>query len=375
MIPLEKRYAKLKIDVLCRGIRLEAHSRSQLRSKPALRVRSGSCGGLDVIFSDGSYVNAPVDETFVDKSPIHLNLTEHGGTHASLERSNVDEEEIPVRLVPAPDYYFSDAGPSHLVRVGQICSDRLGIGLTNDCYYWRASDRRCRFCSIGLNVKQEDRDKTTDDVLAVVDAAFSDERWPARHILLGGGTPDGPDSGAEAFAHIARLIRRRRKDSIYVMVAPPQDLGYLELLRDAGVDELGMNIEIYDQSAAAGLMPGKHAEIGLPKFLEALERAVELFGPINTRSIMIAGLESPESTLEGVRELAARGVMPILSPFRPMVGTSMAQDPPPDPVMMWDLAVAASEIAAEHDLPLGPTCIPCQANTLTVGPDPRYRFY
>lgn len=373
--------AHLKTALLCQGLRpVEAVLASFGRQvRPPMRVRSGSCGGLDVILPGGTYVNCPVHEDYAATSPFRLRnvegQSEDLGTN-QLVLEHDDGRTWPVQLLPVPQYYSQvDQRGRPLSQLGQLCGDRLGIGLTNDCTYWQRPAKRCKFCSIGLNLGTEQRRKLEAEIVEVVDAAFADSVAPARHVLLGGGTPLGTDAGADAIAEAARAIRQRHDVSIYAMVAAPTDLTAIERLAEAGVDEVGMNLELVDPQFAARLIPGKHDELGLDHYLRALEQAVVHFGRLATRSILVVGLEPMEATLKGVELLAARGVMPILSPFRPMKGTDLAHLQPPPLAMLWETLLGAREIATRYDVPLGPLCIPCQGNTLTVPEHPEYRFY
>lgn len=367
--------ARLRTCLLAEGLRLDEAARAHLAvaAKPALRVRSGSCGGLDLVLPGGRYANCPIHERFVHASPLSLEL--------DLDQLFIRDarrrfERVPVAPVPTPAYYGRLAGDgTPLQRTGQLCSDRLGIGLTNICTYYRSRASRCRFCSIGQNVEDERARKPLEAIVEVVEAAYTDGVAPARHLLLGGGTPEGPDAGAIAIAQAARAIKARWPQPIYAMLAPPADLGYLELLRDSGVDEIGMNVELFSDEAARRYIPGKRAANPLSRYLAALERAVELFGPINTRSITVVGLEDAEATVDGVELLASRGVMPILSPLRPLRGTPLERFPTPSASALWELTLRAAEAAERHGVPLGPTCIACQSNTLTPAWHPLYRFY
>ena len=85
----------------------------------------------------------------------------------------------------------------------------------------------------------------------------------------------------------------------------------------------GLNMELFSDAAWETIIPGKHQHIGKQRYLKALEYAVSIFGPINTRSILIVGLEDARHTIEGAATLASMGVMPILSPFRPLEGSDL----------------------------------------------------
>jgi hypothetical protein len=370
------RHSRLKVALLAEGLQIDRGWLQDPRVKTPLRVRSGSCGGLDVILPDGTYVNCPIFEHFAASSPFSLVQ----GKISPEIVNETDGSRVPVQFVAEPAYYDQqgiDAIP--LRQVGQLCSDRLGIGITNRCFYWDSKEFRCKFCSIGLNVKtggRELRDKRLNQILEVVDAAYADPIAPARHLLLGGGTPTGPDAGAVAIAEAARAIKERWPDKpIYAMIAAPDELRFINLLHESGVDELGMNVEVFDPDVAQTYIPGKHQRLGLERYLRALDHAVDLFGPINTRSITVVGLDPADVTIKGAEMLASHGVMPILTPFRPMVGTEMEHHPRMSADAAWNLTVEAASAAAGHRIPLGPTCIPCQSNTLTVPGHPAYRYY
>ena len=83
------------------------------------------------------------------------------------------------------------------------------------------------------------------------------------------------------------------------------------------------------------------------------------------RSLIILGLEPVQSTLEGIEYLASVGVEPVLSPFRPAQGTALEAMKPIDPDSALHILSESRKLAAAHGLRLGPSCAPCQHNTLT----------
>jgi hypothetical protein len=268
-----------------------------------------------------------------------------------------------------------------LRTIGQLCFDRLGVGLTNRCLFWTKDETGCQFCSIGLNMGTESKDKDLADILEVVDIAYGESEPLARatHLLLGGGTWPSPDRIALRMAEAAREIKQRWPQSIYVMIVPPDDLGIIDELCDAGVDEIGMNVELYSDERSDRFLRRKRMNRDKAAYGRALRRAVDRIGPVNTRSILIVGLEPRESTLEGVRWLCEMGVMPILSPFRALAGTPLEFHRRDEGLRSGEelhaLAAEAQVIADDYGLPLGPTCIPCQGNTLNVPGHPLYRYY
>ena len=361
--------ARLKVPLLAEGLRLDLGLHGS-EARPTLRTRSGSCGGLDIVMPDGTWVNAPVRERFAMRSRLLLRGADDG---VWLE---ADDQSIPVTLAPTPAYYDrSTSSGRPMTRIGQLCSDRIGIGITNTCTYWIDEADRCKFCSVGLNVATERSRKSPHDVLETVLAAVDDSVAPARHVLLGGGTPDRGSAGVPEIAELASLIRRNTHLRIYAMIAPPADLSLLDTLAEAGVDEIGVNIEVFSEDAARYFIPAKHAAAGRDGYWRVLERCVELFGAVNTRSITVVGLEDPAITVRGVERLAAMGVLPILSPLRPLDGTLLENHPTLSASELWELTEAATQAAARFDMPLGPVCIACQGNTLNLPGHPLYRLY
>lgn len=358
----------LKCDLLAHGIdlpdRIRQHFREQ-RWKLPLRTRSGASGGLDLLVDADLYINAPTNRPDGPRRARWSLLVDNGALHLVSTVAR-----IPVTGIRRPAYYDSllpDGTP--VVKVGQQCSaDRICIGLVRGCYFWKR-ERRCTFCSIGTNASREAAEKTPENVARAVERAHADLLQPARHVLLGGGTPNEPDYGAQRVATLCRAIKARCNVPVYAMLVPSKDPGDVRRLRDAGVDELGFNLEFFSERAAKTHMPGKHALVGRSGYVRALEEAVSVFGPIAARSLLVVGLEPFEETLLGVRLLCDLGVMPILSPFRALEGSDLARQSGWDAERFIDLYESGREIANAASLPLGPTCVPCQNNTLAVPED------
>ncbi len=364
----------LKFELLASGLKV-SHKAAQYMegAKRPIRTRSGASGGLDIVLPCNVHVNAPVDEDFASQSQLVL---DHVSDGVVIKRG--EEILAPVELQPVPRYYsLLTSKGTPMVKIGQMCSgDRFCYGMTGPyCFFWKRG-RRCKFCSIALNKDEDASHKTVDQMLEALAEAVNDPALPAKHVLIGGGTPDGEDMGAVLASELCYAIKSRFDLSCYVMISAPLKNEYIDILRDAGADELGMNIEFYSDAAWEEMIPGKHRYIGKQRYLEALEYAVSVFGPINTRSLIIVGLEDPEHTVEGAEKLASMGVMPILSPFRPLNGTELEDKRGFDHPTYWDLYVEIHQRASEYGIPTGPTCIPCQNNTLALPlPGGMYRFY
>lgn len=153
------------------------------------------------------------------------------------------------------------------------------------------------------------------------------------------------------------------------MSVPPENLGILNDYYDAGLNEVAFNIEIFDRASATKYMPGK-GRIPLEEYQNALLHSVELWGNTgNVKCLLVYGCESNNSFLQGVQWLASHGIQPVISVFRPLRNTDMENIIPPEIKMLTALFYRAQIICQSFGLVLGPDCILCQNNTLSIPTD------
>jgi hypothetical protein len=185
----------LKFDLLLQGIRLTEKAIQNLDGfKNPIRTRSGASGGLDIVLPHDVFVNVPVSEHFVSASEYELGFDD--GRFKILKQKKYLVDAF---LLPEPKYYGlkTSDGSEDMVRIGQMCSpDRFCYGMTGPgCYFW-ASSKRCKFCSIGNNYNADAGKKRAEHLIEVLEYAINEEKYPAKHILIGGGTPATDDMGA-----------------------------------------------------------------------------------------------------------------------------------------------------------------------------------
>lgn len=366
----------LKFNLLTSGLTIAKSAEERLNDfKMPIRTRSGASGGLDVILPHNVHVNAPLRETFALHSQFIIEFQ-----NEEFYLSQGGEIISEVKLQPFPKYYseFTSDGTKEMKKIGQMCSgDRFCYGMTGpSCYFW-SKDRRCKFCSIGNNGKEDENKKKLEHLFETLEKAINDPYLPAKHILIGGGTPPGDDMGAIMAAELCSKIKKKYSISIYVMIAAPQKNEYIDMLFDSGADELGMNLEFWDDLSWGKYIPGKNDIIGKKRYLAALDHSVKIFGAINTRSILICGLENPTHSIDGAVELAKMGVMPILSPFRALDGTILEGIAGFTGPEYFDIYSQIQEkiTSSKLNIPLGPTCICCQNNVLALPFGDHYKFY
>ena len=164
----------------------------------------------------------------------------------------------------------------------------------------------------------------------------------------------------EVYKEVARAVEM----PVDVMMVARPNVDCVDKLRSWGMNELSIKLELWNEQIAREMMVGKN-HVGREHDLRFLERAVGVFGRGKVSSILLVGLEPLEDTLKGIEALARIGVSPVLSPFRPSPKTPLANLSPPTAEQMADVYEQSRAIAEKYGVKLGPSCIPCQHNTLT----------
>lgn len=342
----------IKIALINQGIRISLHAKEYLANHGGMR--EGVYNAVDLTIGD-IIVNSAVRVKFADLSPFSLEIRNEC---LILQYCGQNVTQVEVQ----PTDTLLDCSVSATAKVRDICllaTDRVRVQHSKNCYFKRCGVG-CRFCE----VENYEYSFTQEDIFHAIDA-YLNSKHDFRHFLIGGRS-DTPTQEPEEILDIVRYIRAHGDWPIYVMCVPPQDLAVLEKWKAAGVTELGMNIEIWDPVIAEEWMPGK-GSIPRQNYLEALRVAASLWGRTGAvRSAFVAGLESMTSLLEGIEKVCEVGAAPILSVFRPIPGTAGDRIIPPENDWLLSVYQKTTAICKKYHLAPGPTCVPCQNNTLSM---------
>ena len=219
----------------------------------------------------------------------------------------------------------------------------------------------CDFCNIHFHDTYAGL-KPHDPMLESLKVALTDERQPGHHILISGGTP-GRVHVPGLQAVYENVLTTFAGTPVDIMMVPLDGLFDLPKLDALGVNELSINLEVYDEGIAANVMRHKHRQ-GRQYYLDFLETAADALGGNRVRSMLMVGIEPIESTLAGTRAIMERGCVPVLSPFKPDPVTPLADSRPPTAEDTLEVYLRARDLAAELGGTLGPSCPPCTHNTL-----------
>jgi hypothetical protein len=358
--------AMLKFDLLSNGLNISKSGLAELRRKghriPSF-TRTGASYGIETIINDDIFVNIPISRN----SKYYLS---DDCTNISID----GEKEFPITILKQPAFYDLTIGNVRLEQYGRMCFDRLGITVNNNCFF-KEKKMGCRFCGIESSDHGPlGRLLRPDEINTVVRSAISDVTSGIRHVLLSGGTLPPPDFGATYFSQCVESIKKEFPNlPVYVMLPPPLEKMYMDILLKSGVDEIGMNIELFGDSARK-IIPAKSQMIGKKLYLDSLEYLAQRMKKYAVRSILMSSIEDRLDTLQGIEELTKRNVMPIIAVYREVNELSHLMKEG-DSQYMFSLWREGDKIARRHNMLLGPLCIPCQNNTLAFPTHADYRFY
>lgn len=354
-----KKIELAKIGLFANGVNISSSARDVLGlrgTRPLTLAEYASTSGVSLELEENIWVNAPIKDfnpNFVGNSPYTLDFKNDFFLISPLG-------EIKVRPIPVPNFHDKiNARGQRWTDFAVTHTDRVRISPIAGCV------NSCQFCDMP---QMTYRKKDVGDLVESVHVALDDLVLPARHILISGGTPR-----LEDFVYEREIYRRVAEEfdgrEVDVMMSPIFGLIDLNELKRQGVSAVYFNLEVYNETLARKLMKGK-SHIGREDYFKYLEKAREVFGEGNSRSLLMVGLESMDETLNGVEAIAQRGVDPILSPFRPSPKTPLSDVRPPIEEFMIELYERARDVVIKYTgAKLGPRCIPCMHNTLTFPED------
>lgn len=260
-------------------------------------------------------------------NPIILDADEDGCLIALVDGEKV--ENIEIHFVEEPEYYSKNLSNGEAVKkyVSACGLDELNIIPWKGC----AISRGCRFCGINNFIKADElsahrisRDndewkKISEEYLdnleeAVLIAKKSECYQEHAHVILIAGNLDNNnlDFEAEVFSgivkRVAPLVNDISEEGVVAVITPPQNMKYINELKNAGVEKVVFNLEAITECGFKKYCPGK-ADLGYQFFIDRLKYAIDVFGKGNVWTNLVFGLETVEETLGKCAELIADGVV------------------------------------------------------------------
>ncbi|MCC2608236.1 radical SAM protein [Planctobacterium marinum] len=359
--------ARLKFELFSLGLQISFKAKATLySSRDKLTIRDGIAGGIELLIANSIHINVPIKESFSLISPFSLEFED------LYYLSYFGRKIVNVEVVDLPKLVGEKTRSGKLMEsIGQVFTDRLSINPFRGCRYNLANKKGCKFCAVAFGPMSKKTD--IEDIKDVVKFVISNQKDSTKHILISGGSP--LPKQWHYYVQVVTEIRKLTDLPIYIMIEPPESLSNLDLLLEAGVNEIGINMEIWDDKISKAIMPGK-GKVSRTQYLETLKYATKLWGKSgNVRSLLIVGLEPAQNTLTAVEAISKLGVMPILSPFRAVTKTALEELPTPSAETMYELWDKATKISRQNNQIIGPSCIACQNNTITMPWGDEYKYY
>ena len=318
-------------------------------------IKKAVFDSIDIIWDSKMIINCPYKINYADFSPFSMEVKDgqlalyyYGKFLKSITLENTDPDRKRLTKINRVPYS----------RLSYMGGDRLRIHHTDICIFKKAG-KPCKFCNLPI-----DKFKYSfEDIYEIIDFYLREKTF--RHILIGGGS-ENQEQEYLTILQTVRYIRNKTDIPIYVMCLPIDDENRLKKLYDAGVTEIGFNLEIWTDRTAKKIMPGK-GSILRKKYLDALKKARKIWdSKYAVRSLLILGLEGRNILSESIRVLCSEGIMPIFSVFRPLSGTEMSNVLPPSNEYLYDTYLMLDQICRDYDQHPGPDCFSCQNNTFAL---------
>lgn len=323
---------QLITDLQTKGLNLSA------QSTQGASGRKGGAGPSDhkAVTIGDTTVMVPVYTDGAARSPYGIDANSPTG---KLYLTKDNQVISPLDFPRQPKFYglkTADGIPySHIALLHS--NNVLATTVRQTCIRYDNRKTACQFCAIeeSLAAGRTIARKTPEQLAEVAEAAVRLDG--VEHMIMTTGTPNTTDRGAAYLTECAQAIRARVTLPIQAQCEPPNDFAWFEKMKAAGVDSLGMHLEAADPDVRSRIMPGK-AKVPVSYYFEAFKAAVEVFGRGQVSTYLLAGLgDRKETLIEISHQLIDMGVYPFVVPFVPIVGTPLANTPPPSSEFMSEV--------------------------------------
>jgi radical SAM protein (TIGR04043 family) len=329
-------HLKQKTELLCKGLYLDKNLIEHYK-KQGIHLDFGRKGGAGPL--GGRYFLLEEKSTLVNvalwDNPERTNLTlsRKKGEFFTVENRITSQEWASVKLIDHPKYYSPEYKTSDGIPMRKIALvhglDCLATTVYQKCKYW-ACGEACKFCGIELSLTYDTTilEKSAKQIAEVMTVAKKEGR--CSHMTLTSGTEESEDKGAIRYMNILKGLKQRHPDiPLHIQIEPLKNLEYLERLKEAGADTIGIHIELLNEESRKQITPGK-AGIPYKEFVKSWKKAIKIFGHNQVESFILTGFGQPyETFMNKIEEVIKIGVIPFITPVR-AVPSKEKKTPPTD---------------------------------------------
>ena len=315
-----------KTELLAKGLYLDENLRNDYLKEGidlnfGRKGGAGPLGGRYFLFEDNTLVNVVLWD---NPQQSNLNLTEKEGEYFSIRDNLINEKSFKLKLVPNPQYYQPTYLTSDGIPMKKIALvhgiDCLSSTIYQKCVYW-ACGEACKFCGVELSLNDNSTilEKSALQMNEVIKVAKEEGR--CSHMTLTSGTDKSPDKGAKRYVEMLKGIKKENPDlPLHVQIEPMENLSYIDELKNAGADTIGIHIEILNDDIRKQITPGK-SHISRDMFEINWNHALEIFGKNQVETFILTGFgESIEEITREIEKIVSIGVIPFITPVRSIPG-------------------------------------------------------
>jgi radical SAM protein (TIGR04043 family) len=341
-----------KTEILCKGLYLDEnlidHYRTQgIEISYGRKGGAGPLGGRYFLFENQVIVNAalwndPKRSNFVIKENVN-GYFEIYDTKNKVKHSKLKLIQNP--LYYNPEYKTSDGIPMKKIALVHGI-DCLSSTIYQKCVYHGCGEG-CKFCGIELSLESDAtiEEKNYSQMSEVIAAAKKEGR--CNHMTLTSGTDETKDKGAQRYIELLKGVKKNYPNlPLHVQIEPLEDLSYLDELKNAGADTIGIHLEVLDQHIRDTITPGK-SRITYELYEKNWKHALEVFGKNQVSSYVLTGFgETPDDFILGVEKVISLGVIPYITPVRSIPG--IKDLPTTNPNVMIEIYSKAAKLMKEY---------------------------
>jgi len=315
-----------KTEILCNGLFLDKklidHYKNEgIEISYGRKGGAGPIGGRYFLFENRVIVNAAL---WNDPSKSNLVVRKNEDGYFLIYDIKNKSEHSRLKLVQNPTFYNPEYVTSDGIPMKKIALvhgiDCLSSTIYQKCVYHGCGEG-CKFCAIELSLENEAtiEEKNSKQMCEVITAAKKEGR--CNHMTLTSGTDETIDKGAIRYIELLEGIKENfPKLPLHVQIEPLEDLSYIDDLKDAGADTIGIHLEVLDQNLRNTVTPGK-SRITYEAYEKNWKHALDVFGKNQVSSYLLTGFgESQEDFISDAEKVISLGVIPYITPVRSIPG-------------------------------------------------------
>jgi hypothetical protein len=282
-----------------------------------------------------------------------------------------DEVVTAVELLPKSDFYKQKTSSGMPFIGNSVLQGRDWVAF--QCLWpcdYACNGKPCQYCFSGGQYEALARKNkpmpfvpSPLDVAEVVKYAIEKDGMNSIQIT-GGSTFDSAVEEKNIVSYMNAINevvgRENISGEILLFITPPERFDVIDHYFSLGVDRIICSVEVWDDSRAEIITPGKREFTTKKRHLDALKYIAEKYGPGKAMCNLIVGLESIETFQEGATWLAQNGIFPNASIWMPFGKPVMGSMTPPDLNYFRKVKEFLTELYLKYNLE--PEC-GCGSNT------------